>query len=78
MQKTGESNVDYRNRYMADYYDRLSVVVPKGRKNDIAEYAAAKGTTINGLVNMLLQAEMGIDEKDWGMEKKDLNKKKRR
>ena len=78
MQKHGENNVDYRNRYMADFYDRLSVVVPKGRKNDIAVYAAAKGTTINGLVNTLLQAEMGIDKKDWGMEKKDLNKKKRR
>lgn len=78
MQKTGENNVDYRNRYMTDYYDRLSVVVPKGRKDDIAVHAASKGTTINGLVNMLLQAEMGIDEKEWGMEKKDLNKKKRR
>ena len=50
---------------MAKKYDRIQLVVPKGRKADIEAYAKAKGESVNGLMNMLLRADMGLTEEEW-------------
>lgn len=43
----------------------LTIVVPKGQKQAIEAHAKSKGESINGLVNALLRADMGISEDEW-------------
>lgn len=54
-----------KNRYAAKAYDRVSLIVPKGRKMDIEEHAKNKGESVNSLINGLLRADMGLTEADW-------------
>lgn len=53
------------NAYHARVYDRLSVLLPKGRLDDVKGYAAAHGTTVNALVGDLLRRELGMDLDTW-------------
>lgn len=52
-------------KYMKNNYDELKIRVPKGRKADVEAHATAKGESVNGLVNALLRADMGVPEADW-------------
>lgn len=54
-----------KNRYNAKAYDRLAIVVPIGRKADCDAYAAAHGTTLNGLVNQILQETLAMSTEEW-------------
>ena len=61
----GKKSTRYKNRYNAENYDSLRIVVPKGRKAEIKAYARAAGESINGLVNALLRAELGMSAEAW-------------
>lgn len=52
-------------KYMKNNYDSFLVRIPKGRKADVDAHAKAKGESVNGLVNALLRADMGLSEDDW-------------
>lgn len=54
-----------KNRYAAKVYDRIALVVPKGRKADIEAYARGKGKSVNGYITDLVQADMGYSESEW-------------
>lgn len=56
---------EINNAYAKKAYDSLRIVVPKGRKTDVEAHAKSKGESINGLVNSLLMADMGLVEADW-------------
>ena len=49
-------------------YDRLAVTIPKGRKQAVQAYAEQQGQSINGLVNELLRADMGLSGAEWKKE----------
>ena len=40
-------------------------MVPKCRKADVEAHAKAKGESVNGLVNNLLRADMGLTQEEW-------------
>lgn len=63
MSKPGTT--DYKRERNAALYDRLNIVVPKGLKQAIEAHAKRKGDSVNGLVNELLRADMGLSEDDW-------------
>lgn len=46
-------------------YDRISITIPKGRKSLVEAHAKSKGESVNGLVNSLLRADMGLSEGEW-------------
>ena len=52
-------------KYNAANYDRIEIKVPKGRKAAVDAHAKAKGVSVNGLVNTLLRADMGLTEEEW-------------
>ena len=54
----GTAQTRAKNKYNAKNYDSLRIVVKKGNKAIISDYAAANGKSINGLVNELLGAEI--------------------
>lgn len=64
MAKTKTSSA-VKQRYNEKAYDRLAITVPKGQKQAIQAHAEKKGQSINGLVNGLLQADMGLSEEEW-------------
>ena len=53
------------NKYIKNNYDSLRIVVPKGRKTAVEAHAKSKGESVNGLVNALLRADMGLSEDEW-------------
>lgn len=52
-------------KYNAANYDRIEVKVPKGRKQAVEAHARERGESVNGLVNRLVRAEMGLTEDEW-------------
>lgn len=70
MHKPGTT--DYKRERNAALYDRLNIVIPKGRKSAVDAHARANGKSVNGLVNELLRADMGLSEDEWNeTEKKE-------
>ena len=52
-------------KYNEKAYDRLAITIPKGKKSTVEEYAKSKGESVNGLVNSLLRAAIGLSEEEW-------------
>lgn len=61
----GKASTRAKNKYNSANYDSLRIVVPKGRKKAVEAHAASKGESVNGLVNGLLRADMGLSEAEW-------------
>ncbi len=61
----GRTSSTVKNRYNKKVYDDLRVVVPKGRKEDIENHAKEHGKSVNGLINDLLRADIGMTEEQW-------------
>lgn len=53
------------HKYVKANYDRVEITIPKGRKQAVEAHAKAKGESINGLVNGLLRADMGLSDDEW-------------
>ena len=60
-----KAQIKATNKYNATAYDRLNIVIPKGQKQAVEAHAASKGESVNGLVNTLLRADMGLSEGEW-------------
>lgn len=54
--------VKYNNSFNAKAYDRLNIVVPKGQKAIIQEYAKAQGKSLNAYVVGLIMDDMSKEE----------------
>ena len=59
------ANKKWNDENMTKKYDRIQLVVPKGRKADIEAFAKGKGESVNGLMNLLLYQAMGISAENW-------------
>ena len=53
-----------KNKYNKKAYDMISLVVPKGKKAIIAEYANQLGLSVNGFINKAIDVAMQQNEKD--------------
>lgn len=65
METRGKASTRAKNKYNAANYDNLRVVIPKGKKAAVEAHAKARGESVNGLINALLRADMGISEAEW-------------
>lgn len=63
--KKYENPTDYKRKFNEVAYDRISVTIPKGRKQAVEAFAKSRGETVNGLINSLLQREMGVPIDEW-------------
>lgn len=48
----------YKNKFLAENYDRINLTVPKGQKEKIKAHAESKGKSVNGYINDLIEADM--------------------
>lgn len=55
---SGKTSAESKNRYNAKAYDRIQLVVPKGRKDQIQEYVKQTGESVNGFINRLIDREL--------------------
>ena len=53
-------------RWNKKNYDRLAILLPKGLKEEFAEYARKEyGLSMNGYINMQIRKLLGVDEDKW-------------
>ena len=67
--KNSAARIQANNRYNAKAYDRINIAIPKGKKQAIEAHAKAKGETVNGFVNNLIRADMGLSDEEWKRDK---------
>lgn len=53
---------DSKDKYLKEKVDTFVLRVPKGKKDEIMEYAKSKGMSLNGYITELIFADMGITE----------------
>lgn len=58
----GKASTRAQNKYISHTYDRIALVVPKGRKEEIKEFAARNGESVNGFINRLIDEAMDQEE----------------
>lgn len=61
----GKTSSAVKNRYNAKVYDQLPIRIPKGRKQAVEAFARARGESVNGYVNGLIRADLGLSEDEW-------------
>ena len=54
------------NKYKKNNYDRIEIVVPKGRKDEIQAHAEARGESVNGFIGRAISETMERDNGDSG------------
>lgn len=64
MSKHYEQRKEANKRYL-DKQDELKIRIPGGRKQAVEAHAKSKGESVNGLVNALLRADLGLTEEQW-------------
>lgn len=69
----GKTSAASKNKWIAKAYDRINLTVPKGRKAAIEAHANKTGDSVNGLINRLLRADMGLTEDEWKEGQKEDN-----
>lgn len=56
----GKASTRAKNKYNAENYDSLRIVIPKGQKATVQAAAEREGESINGYTNKALLARMGL------------------
>ncbi len=56
----GKASTRAKNKYNAENYDSLRIVVPKGQKATIQAAAEREGESVNGYTNKALLARLGL------------------
>lgn len=59
--KNSPARIKANNRYNAKAYDRISIAVPKGKKDTIQAHSEALGESINAFVNRAISEAMERD-----------------
>lgn len=56
----GNTSSAVKNRYNNKTYDRITIVIPKGRKADLQAAAASVGESVNSYITKALLDRLGI------------------
>ena len=54
----GTARTRANNKWNAKAYDRISLTVPKGKKELIQTHAETKGESVNGFINRVIDEAM--------------------
>ena len=57
-----ENQAKYRQEFNKNTYDRMEIIMPKGDKQKVKDYAKSKGESLNGFVNRAIKQAMGESE----------------
>lgn len=65
-----QANKKWNEANMKERYDRIQLVVQKGKKEQIQAYAKQNGESVNGFINRLIDTEIERIERS-GMDSQD-------
>lgn len=54
----GKTSASVKNKWNANAYDRIALVVPKGKKDEIKAHAESRGESVNAYIWRLIQEDM--------------------
>lgn len=60
-----KAQYEYINDFNRQNYDKISVMLPKGKREYIKQLAENNGESVNSLVNRLLQGVANMTEEEW-------------
>ena len=63
MEKYSDAQKEATARYNKKAYDRIDVIVPKGKRKTIKDFAASQGKSLNRFICDAIDAEMKKQEK---------------
>ncbi len=63
-QKYTEARKAGNRKWDADHLDRISVAMPKGKKDEIKAHAERQGESVNAFVNRAIDETMEQDKKE--------------
>lgn len=58
----GKASTTAQNKYINKKYDRINLVVEKGKKEIIKEHAESIGESVNGFINKAIDEKMQRDK----------------
>ena len=58
----GKISTSSKNKWNAAHYDRVSLMLPKGKKDIIQEHANQQGETVNRFINRSIDNQMERDK----------------
>jgi len=62
MAKYSDSQKEATARYNKKAYDRIDLIVKKGQRQIIKDFAASKGKSLNRFITELIEAEMNKEQ----------------
>lgn len=62
--KNSQARIAANNRYNDKAYDRINIVVKKGKKEIIQAHAAAQGESVNGFINKAIDEKLERGQKE--------------
>lgn len=51
----------YKNEWIAEKLDRVNLTMPKGRRDELKDHAAARGESVNAFINRAITETMERD-----------------
>lgn len=54
----GKAATRAQNKYISKAYDRINLIVPKGDKEKIKEFAERAGVSVNSFINNAIQEKI--------------------
>jgi len=60
----GKASTKAQNKYIAKAYDRVNLVLSKGKKADLQAHAINKGESLNGFINRAIDSQIERDKED--------------
>jgi predicted HicB family RNase H-like nuclease len=64
MARYSDAQKEATARYNKKAYDRIDVIVPKGKRQAIKDFAASQGKSLNKFICDAIEQQMGIKLKD--------------
>ena len=55
---------EYKNKFNAEKYDRVGLMLPKGKKQVVKEHAEKKGESMNGFIARAIDETIKRDEEE--------------
>lgn len=62
----GKPRTEYKNKFLAENYERINIALKKGRKEIIKTAASAAGMSVNGYIEMCIARQMKRDGIQYG------------
>ena len=59
------SSTEYKRAFVENNYARINVTIPKDKEAAVKAHASSRGLSVNGLINELLRADMGLTLEQW-------------